>query len=119
MRAGRAQPVVVVTDSTAYLPAGAGEALRVAVVPLQVIVGGLVRAEGGEFGAADLAAVLGKGHPVSTSRPSPSLFAATYREAFAAGAQAIVSVHLSAAISGTVDAARLAARDDGDRKSVV
>jgi DegV family protein with EDD domain len=113
-RARKGTPAVaVVTDSTAYLPAGSAELLDVQVVPLQVIVGGVVRAEGEEIGPGEVAAVLHRGHSVSTSRPSPSLFAAAYHRAFAAGATSIVSVQLSAAMSGTVDAARLAAADVG------
>jgi DegV family protein with EDD domain len=113
-RARKGTPAVaVVTDSTAYLPAGSAGLLGVQVVPLQVIVGGVVRAEGEEIGPSEVAAVLHRGHSVSTSRPSPSLFAAAYHRAFAAGATSIVSVQLSAAMSGTVDAARLAAADVG------
>jgi DegV family protein with EDD domain len=113
-RARKSTPAVaVVTDSTAYLPSGSAERLGVQVVPLQVIVGGVVRAEGEEIGPSEVAAVLHRGHSVSTSRPSPSLFAAAYHRAFAAGATSIVSVQLSAAMSGTVDAARLAAADVG------
>jgi DegV family protein with EDD domain len=113
-RARKGTPAVaVVTDSTAYLPPGSAQLLGVQVVPLQVIVGGVVRAEGEEIGPSEVAAVLHRGHTVSTSRPSPSLFAAAYHRAFAAGATSIVSVQLSAAMSGTVDAARLAAADVG------
>ena len=113
-RAHKGTPAVaVVTDSTAYLPSGSAALLGVQVVPLQVIVGGVVRAEGEEIGPSEVAAVLHRGHSVSTSRPSPSLFAAAYHRALGAGATSIVSVQLSAAMSGTVDAARLAAADVG------
>ena len=105
--------VAVVTDSTAYLPAGLAEQFGLRVVPLQVIVGDVVRAEGVDIAPAELAAALTAGQSVSTSRPSPSLFAATYRDAFAAGAISIVSVHLSGAMSGTVEAAQLAASEVG------
>jgi DegV family protein with EDD domain len=119
-RARKGTPTVaVVTDSTAYLPAGYAQRLGVQVVPLQVIVGGVVRAEGEEIGPSEVAAVLHRGHLVSTSRPSPSLFAAVYHRAFAGGATSIVSVQLSGAMSGTVDAARLAAADVGGDITVI
>ena len=89
------------------------------MVPLQVIVGGIVRAEGEEIGPSEVAAVLARGHSVSTSRPSPSLFAAAYHRAFAAGATSIVSVQLSGSMSGTVEAARLAAADVGGDITVI
>lgn len=105
--------VAVVTDSTAYLPAGLAEQFGLRVVPLQVIVGDAVRAEGVDIAPAELADALTAGQVVSTSRPSPSLFAAVYRDAFASGATSVVSVHLSGAMSGTVEAARLAASEVG------
>ena len=110
-RARHTSGVMVVTDSTAYLPSGAADAMGVRVVPLQVIVSGGVRSEGAEIGPAEVADALRHGHAVSTSRPSPTLFAAAYREAFAAGASSVVSVHISSEMSGTLDAARLAAND--------
>ena len=48
---------------------------------------------------------------MTTSRPSPQAFVETYRAVHGGGATAIVSVHLSGEISGTVDAARPAARE--------
>lgn len=114
-RARQTRGVAVVTDSTAYLPSGAADAMGVRVVPLQVIVGGGVRAEGNEIGPDEVAEALRHGQAVSTSRPSPTLFAAAYRDAFAAGASSVVSVHISSEMSGTLDAARLAANDaDGE-----
>jgi DegV family protein with EDD domain len=118
-RARKGPGVAVVTDSTAYLPSGAAESMGVRVVPLQVIVGGGVRAEGVEIEPADIADALRAGHAVSTSRPSPTLFAAAYQDAFAAGASSVVSVHISAEMSGTLDAARLGSLDvDGDVRVV-
>lgn len=55
----------------------------------------------------------------TTSRPAPEQFARTYRRLLDAGADGIVSVHLSAALSGTVEAARLAATDLDGRVEVV
>jgi fatty acid-binding protein DegV len=58
-----------------------------------------------------VAAALREWTPVSTSRPGPARFAEAYARAAAAGATAIVSVHLSGEMSGTVESAQLAARD--------
>ena len=43
-----------------------------------------------------------------TSQPSPADFAAVYRDLHAAGCDGIVSIHLSAAISGTIESAMMA-----------
>ena len=49
------------------------------------------------------------GQTVQTSRPAPGQLLRAYTELAAAGVENIVSIHLSARLSGTVDAARLAA----------
>jgi DegV family protein with EDD domain len=105
--------VVVVTDSTAYLPDGLADELSVRVVPLQVVLGGRSGAEGSEVTPAQVASALAAWIPVSTSRPTPAEFAAVYREALAGGASGVVSLHLSRELSGTWDSARLAAAEVG------
>ena len=111
--------VAVVTDSTAYLPVEMVDEYGLTVVPLQVAVGGRSLAEGVEVTSEEVAVALREWRPVTTSRPAPQTFADTYRRL---GVPEIVSIHLSADLSGTVDAARLAARqvaDDGVKVVVV
>ncbi|MPZ25074.1 MAG: DegV family EDD domain-containing protein [Micromonosporaceae bacterium] len=112
-------PVAVVTDSTAYLPAElSGD---ITTVPLTVAIGGVEGAEGERVGPAEVAAALtARRVAVSTSRPAPERFARTYRQLLDAGATGVVSVHLSAELSGTREAATLAAGQvDPDRVLVV
>ncbi|MFD7729946.1 DegV family protein [Kitasatospora phosalacinea] len=101
--------LALVTDSTAYLPQEAVDRHRIRVVPLSVAVGDGVFAEGVEISPKDVAEALRSKQRVTTSRPSPETFAAAYRAAAEAGARGIVSIHLSAELSGTAEAARLAA----------
>lgn len=103
--------VAVVTDSTAYLPRRTMERHSITAVPLTVVLGDQALEEGTEISARSLALALQKRHSVTTSRPSPEVFAATYRAAAEGGADAVVSLHLSAEFSGTYDAALLAAKD--------
>src|SRR3954466_16423470 len=103
--------VAVVTDSTAALPAAVLEKYDVTVVPLQVVLDSRVGAEGIDVTPADVATALTARAAVSTSRPSPQAFLDAYRRLTNAGAEQIVSAHISAGLSGTVDAARLAAAD--------
>jgi DegV family protein with EDD domain len=104
--------VAVVTDSTAYLPDGIADKYDVIVVPLRVFLDDECGAEGVDVRPADVAAALSATprRRVSTSRPNPADFAVAYRAAADSGAEAVVSVHLSGGLSGTVDAARLAAQ---------
>ncbi|MEE1818127.1 MULTISPECIES: DegV family protein [unclassified Streptomyces] len=103
--------VAIVTDSTAYLPRQTRERHAITTVPLTVVIGDRALEEGTEISAKALAEALQKRRPVTTSRPSPEVFAEAYREAAAAGARGVVSLHLSAEVSGTYDAAVLAAKD--------
>lgn len=113
-------PVAVVTDSTAYLPPELVRAHRLTVVPLTVVLNGAEGLEGIETFPADATRALGARRvSVSTSRPAPEQFAQVYRALLADGADGVVSVHLSAELSGTVDAARLAAAEVGDDRVAV
>jgi DegV family protein with EDD domain len=103
--------VAIVTDSTAYLPPPTMERHGITAVPLTVVLGDQALEEGTEISARSLATALQKRRSVTTSRPSPETFARAYREAAAAGATGIVSLHLSSELSGTYDAAVLAAKD--------
>lgn len=103
--------VAVVTDSTAYLPDALVRQWNVRVAPVIVTVAGKSYAEGVEISPHQVAEALKDWQPVSTSRPTPAEFTELYRGAAAAGASAVVSVHLSAALSGTYESAVLAARD--------
>lgn len=103
--------VRIVTDSTAYLPDDVVRDHAIEVVPLHVIVGGKDHIEGRDVTAAEVAQALHDYTVVTTSRPTPQVFAETYARLAAEGATAIVSIHLSGQMSGTVEAAQLAAAE--------
>lgn len=106
MGAGR---IAIVTDSTASLSAEDAEAEGITVVPLKVIIGAATHTEGVDVTPDMIAEALRQFVPVSTSRPTPEEFLAVYEELAAGGATSIVSVHLSATMSGTFESAQLAA----------
>jgi DegV family protein with EDD domain len=113
-------PVAVVTDSTAYLPAELNGTYDLTVVPLTVVINGSSGLEGLEVSPAEVARALNaRRSAVSTSRPAPSQFVTAYRKLLDAGASGVVSVHLSAKLSGTYEAACLAAAEVGDQVTVV
>lgn len=103
--------VVVVTDSTAYLPRSLVERWRVRIAPVLVTIAGRTYQEDIDVSPAAVAKALREWQPVTTSRPSPAEFAEMYRQAHAEGAESVVSIHLSAGLSGTYESALLAARD--------
>lgn len=102
--------MALVTDSTSSLALEQAELAGVTVVPLQVVIDGHSRPET-EVPPAEVAAALRSGRSVTTSRPGPGSFSAAYAEAARRGATAVVSVHLSAEISGTCAAAERAAAE--------
>jgi DegV family protein with EDD domain len=104
--------VTVVTDSTASLSSDAAAEHGIVVVPLQVVIGARSYDDGVDPEASPeaVAKALREFMPVSTSRPSPAVLLETYERAAAEGAEEIVSVHVSADVSGTYESAMLAAR---------
>lgn len=102
--------VHVVTDSTAGLSTIEVLRHKVIVVPLQVVIGGTAYDDGATSSEA-VAEALRTFTPVSTSRPAPQSFADTYAACAEAGAEAVVSIHLSGDMSGTVEAAMIGAKE--------
>jgi DegV family protein with EDD domain len=112
--------IAVVTDSTAYLPANVAAEHDLTVVPITVVIGSREGLEGIDITPSDVATALTTRRvSVTTSRPAPAEFEAVYRGLLDAGADGIASVHLSSKLSGTYDAAVLAAASFGSAVGVV
>ena len=113
----------VVTDSAAALPAAWSASLtadgRLTVIPMPVMVGDEIYGEGEDDISQTIALALASGTSVKTSRPSPGQFEQAYLAAQRRGYEAVVSVHISGGLSGTADAARLAAARVGIPVEVV
>jgi DegV family protein with EDD domain len=105
--------VGVVTDSAAgFAPgwtAAGGLAEGVRVVAMPVLVGDDILTGEHDDVTAPLMVALAAGSEVRTSRPSPGQFDRAYQRFAEEGYDAVVSVHLSGLLSGTIEAARLAA----------
>ena len=106
--ASNAKLVRVVTDSTASLPHIPATGFGPIVVPLTVFTPDGPLLEGSQVSPEMVGHLLSAGEQLSTSQPSPEAFAVAYTVTPDVGA--IVSVHLSAALSGTFRAAENAAK---------
>lgn len=107
--------VVVVTDSSASLPAELIGELGIEVVPLHVLVGDRQLREGVDELAVDYAA-----DDVTTSAPSPGELRDAYTEALRRSrGDGVVAVHLSRQLSATWEAGRQAVRDMDAAESVL
>lgn len=101
--------VAVVTDTTAGLTTQETRRFGIYVVPLMVVVDGQPFAETSSVTPADVVSALRKRVKVTTSRPAPGRFLELFEDLAATGAEHVVCVHLSGEMSGTYDAARVAA----------
>lgn len=101
--------IAVVTDSVACLPPELVEAYGIRVVPVRLILGEQVFRDGIDVTAEQVYAWQRAGILPTSSQPSVGDFLETYRE-LAAWAEGIVSIHVSAAMTGTYNAALLAAQ---------
>lgn len=100
--------VHIVTDSTADLPEQLVEQYNITVVPLKVFFGQESFLDGIELKSSDFFARLaGSKELPTTSQPSPTEFTDFYRT-WVENAVDIVSIHISALMSGTMQSAQLA-----------
>ncbi len=98
--------VRVVTDSTADIPLDQAQAASITVVPLTVLFGDEAYLDGVELDNAGFYSKLQASKELPrTSQPSPAAFQEAYIRLINEGADAILSVHLSAKLSGTYQSA--------------
>ena len=109
----------IVTDSTASIGGEHAVENAISVVPLTVIVRGEPHDEGAPGLLVLMAEAMRAGETVTTSHPGPGAFLERYQQLAQAGADEIVSIHLSSQLSGACNSARLAALDSPVRVRVV
>ncbi len=99
--------VAVVTDSTADLPSALVESIGLRVVPLSVTFGDTSLIAGVTLSRESFYARLTETDRIpTTSQPAPVWFEEAYADCVDDGKDAIVSIHCSSALSGTVGLAR-------------
>lgn len=100
----------IVTDSTCDLPAPIVEKHGITVVPLYINQGDKSYLDGVNLTREEFYRLLPTFRPApSTATPSTEAFVQTWNKLADAGAQAILSIHISEKLSATVNAARVAA----------
>ncbi|KSU67945.1 DegV family protein [Arthrobacter sp. NIO-1057] len=113
---GLSRPSIgIVTDSASCLPPQFRDRAGFAEVNIPIIVDNHVH--GKDTSALMMGLAMGKS--VKTSRPAPGEFARVYQQLFAEGCQQVLSIHMSGALSGTVEAARLAAAQFSNKVMVL
>jgi DegV family protein with EDD domain len=111
--------VGIVTDSTADIPRGMAEAEGVTIVRLVTTFPDGASFKDGDLSQAEFFERMGRTKALpTTSQPPVGDFIAAY-ERLLESCSHVVSIHISGKLSGTVEAARQAAQQFGDRVRVV
>ena len=110
--------VAIVTDSASDMDPARAASLGISIVPLLVSFGNETYSAGVDMSREDFwARVTAPNAPIATTAAcSPGTFQIAYKEAFDEGAEAIVSVHVADALSGTIKAAQVAKQAFADRE---
>jgi DegV family protein with EDD domain len=112
------QDTAIVYDSTADLPVGPAGG-RSVMVPLRVMFGSETLLDHVDLDPpAFYQRLASTPEPPTTSQPPPAAFADAYAHLLH-DVDHVVSLHVSGKLSGTVESARLAAADFGDRVTVI
>lgn len=108
-------PVVVVTDSSARLPAELRDRWAIREVPLHILLDGADLRDGVD----DIPDDIHKRH-ATTAAATPAELCAAYERALAdSGGDGVVAVHISSGLSGTYRAAELTAAELGPAVQVI
>lgn len=100
----------IVTDSTCDLPDHIVKKNNITVIPLYINQGENSYLDGVDMTRAEFYAKLPTFYPApSTATPGPEVFSKTWNKLANAGAQAILSIHISEKLSATINSARSAA----------
>lgn len=104
--------IAVVSDSTCDLSPEGIAALGIVTVPLKVHFGDETYRDWIDLTSEQFYEKLASSAALpKTSQPTPGEFAETFRKLADAGAEGIVSMHISSKLSGTYESAVMAARD--------
>jgi DegV family protein with EDD domain len=106
----------IVTDSTSCLPTGFAEQHNLPVVLLKVSVDGVFFREFAEISPDIFYAKQKGGAKSGTTQPGPEDFITVYTRLLANPDDEVLSIHLSAATSGTLNSAHIAAEQTDPRR---
>jgi DegV family protein with EDD domain len=104
------QQVAIVTDSTSDIPADLAKELKISVVPALLTIEGKSFPDGEGMTRDEIYARMPTlQQPVTTAVPSSNEFSQTYRSLLEVGFSRVLSIHVSADLSGMLNSAKQAA----------
>ncbi len=106
------QKIALVTDSTCDIPQEWVNQYKIQVVPLTIVMNGETFTDGVDITPQEFYERL-VAEPLrpTTSQPTPQLFLDAYKNAAKGGAQQVLVITISSAMSGTIESARQAAEE--------
>ena len=111
--------IAIVTDSTSDLPKDIVENYHIHVIPLHIKTTQGVLADGVDLNNEEYYELLKREASIpKTSQISPALFMECYENLIHQGFDTIFSIHISAELSGTVNSAKLAAKEFVDKADI-
>ena len=112
--------VAIITDTDSNLPAAVAAQHDIVRVPISIRFGQETYRDDVDIDSmAVFARIDREGSLPQTAAPSPAEFLRAFEDAFAAGAESVLCLNISTEVSGTCDAARLAAQELADRDITV
>ena len=112
--------IALVTDSTCDIPSDWVRQYDIGIVPLTIVFGDQQYLDGVELTSQQFYERLPKeSHHPTTSQPTPKAFLEVYRRAASSGADEILAITISSAMSGTMQSARQAAQESSIPVQVV
>ncbi|EOT47504.1 MULTISPECIES: DegV family protein [Enterococcus] len=113
------QKLKIVTDSSCTMEKSVRDELGISVVPLSVMIDGTLYTDDDQLSGEQFMDMMGKAKELpKTSQPPIGEFVALYDELGADGSE-ILSIHMTRALSGTVDAAHQASQLTKSKVTVV
>ncbi|MEI8131446.1 MAG: DegV family protein [Leptolinea sp.] len=102
--------IVLITDSTCDIPAAWLQQYEIGVIPLTIVMNGQPLLEGVDIQPQEFYERLEseKLRP-TTSQPTPAAFLKAFQQAAQEGAEQVLAITISSAMSGTIESARRAA----------
>jgi DegV family protein with EDD domain len=104
--------IAIVTDSTSDIPADLARQHAVQVIPTVMVIENKSYIDGVDITREEFyQRQAATRTPITSAAPGAGVFEEAYRQAFAAGADEVISIHASSKLSSLVNTAQLAARE--------
>lgn len=112
--------IAIVTDSTADIPVELANDFNICVIPAILVIDDKSYEDGGDISRGEFYEKLpNMSQSPTTAAPSSGKFQQCYDQLIQSGVEKIISIHVSAKLSGIINSAQAAAQHFGDRVQII